>query len=77
MAEIEIELAERIRRSEPVVLATVIRLNGEPPSHAGAKALFNGEAGLAGTLGCAEFDGKARLIRRRETYEDLLAPEIL
>ena len=43
-----------------MVLATVVRLDGEPPSRSGAKALFGGDRQLAGTLGCSEFDSQAR-----------------
>lgn len=46
-------------RGEEVVLATVIRVDGEPPSQAGAKLLLSRTAMLAGTLGCSEFDGAA------------------
>ena len=60
MPPVEIELAERLARGEEVVVATVIKLDGEPPSHAGAKALFDAERQLAGTLGCSEFDSQAR-----------------
>ena len=60
MSEVEYELARRIAEGEEVVLATVIRLDGEPPSRAGAKALFDRERQLAGTLGCSEFDSQAR-----------------
>lgn len=60
MPLVETELAERLRRGEEVMLATVIHLDGEPPSHPGAKALFNAERQLAGTLGCSEFDSQAR-----------------
>ncbi|MDQ6771545.1 MAG: XdhC family protein [Candidatus Dormibacteraeota bacterium] len=60
MPAIEIELGERLRRGEEVVLATVIRLDGQPPSRSGAKALFDGGRQLAGTLGCSEFDSQAR-----------------
>lgn len=60
MADVEIELAERIRHGEGVVLATVIRLDGQPPSHTGAKVLLDDGSVLAGTLGCAEFDSQAR-----------------
>jgi xanthine dehydrogenase accessory factor len=45
---------------EEVVLATVIRLDGEPPSRSGAKALFDRSRQLGGTLGCSEFDSQAR-----------------
>lgn len=38
------------------VLVTVVAVEGEPPSHAGAKlAVADGQL-LAGTLGCSEFD---------------------
>jgi xanthine dehydrogenase accessory factor len=60
MPEVEVELAARLEAGEEVVLATVIRLDGAPPSRAGAKALFDAGRQLAGTLGCAEFDSQAR-----------------
>jgi xanthine dehydrogenase accessory factor len=60
MPEVELELARRLEAGDEVVLATVIRLDGEPPSRPGAKALFDAERQLAGTLGCAEFDSQAR-----------------
>ncbi len=41
------------------MLATVIRLDGEPPSRTGAKLLLSRGAALAGTLGCSEFDAAA------------------
>jgi len=41
------------------VLATVIKLDGEPPSQPGAKLLMTRNAPLAGTLGCSEFDSAA------------------
>lgn len=60
MSEVESELARRLARGEEVVLATVIRLDGEAPSRTGAKALFDRDRQLAGTLGCSEFDSQAR-----------------
>lgn len=42
-----------------MVLATVIKVDGEPPSHTGAKILLSRTATLAGTLGCSEFDSAA------------------
>ena len=60
MSEVESELAGRIADGEEVVLATVIRLDGEPPSRTGAKALFDRDRQIAGTLGCSEFDSQAR-----------------
>jgi xanthine/CO dehydrogenase XdhC/CoxF family maturation factor len=58
--EVEEELTRRLARADEVVVATVIRLDGEPPSRTGAKALFDEQRQLAGTLGCSEFDSQAR-----------------
>ncbi|MEO8743963.1 MAG: XdhC/CoxI family protein [Candidatus Dormiibacterota bacterium] len=52
-------LAKRVSRGEEAVLATVIKVESEPPSHAGAKILMSRTATLAGTLGCSEFDSAA------------------
>jgi xanthine dehydrogenase accessory factor len=59
MPSVEDELAGRTSRGEEVVLATVIKVDGEPPSRAGAKILLSRTAALAGTLGCSEFDAAA------------------
>lgn len=59
MPSLEEELAGRVARGEEVVLATVIKVDGEPPSHTGAKVLLSRTATLAGTLGCSEFDSAA------------------
>ena len=59
MPSLEEELAARAARGEEVVLATVIKMDGEPPSHPGAKILLSRTATLAGTLGCSEFDSAA------------------
>jgi xanthine dehydrogenase accessory factor len=59
MPSVEEDLASRISRGEEVLLATVIRLDGEPPSQPGAKLLLSRTATLAGTLGCSEFDAAA------------------
>src|SRR5215470_6664592 len=56
---LEEELARRLSRGEEVVLATVIKLDGEPPSQSGAKLLMSPGVALAGTLGCSEFDAAA------------------
>jgi len=56
---VEEELARRLASGEEVVLATVVKLDGEPPSQAGAKLLMSRDASLAGTLGCSEFDSAA------------------
>ena len=59
MPSVEEELARRLAGGEEVVLATVIRLDGEPPSRPGAKLLMSRKTALAGTLGCSEFDSAA------------------
>lgn len=59
MPSVEEDLAQRLARGEEVVLATVIKLDGKPPSRAGAKLLMSRTATLAGTLGCSEFDSAA------------------
>ena len=59
MPSVEEELAQRLARGEEVILATVIKLDGKPPSRAGAKLLMSRTAMLAGTLGCSEFDSAA------------------
>src|SRR5213592_297542 len=59
MPSVEEELARRLARGEEVVLATVVKLDGEPPSQTGAKLLMSRDAALAGTLGCSEFDSAA------------------
>jgi xanthine dehydrogenase accessory factor len=56
---VEEELAQRLAGGEEAVLATVIKLDGRPPSHPGAKLLLSRTATLAGTLGCSEFDAAA------------------
>jgi xanthine dehydrogenase accessory factor len=56
---VEEELAQRISLGEEVLLATVIKLDGQPPSQPGAKLLLSRTATLAGTLGCSEFDAAA------------------
>jgi xanthine dehydrogenase accessory factor len=58
-SSVEAELARRLARGEEVFVATVIKLDGEPPSRAGAKLLMSSSAMLAGTLGCSEFDSAA------------------
>ena len=53
------ELSRRVRAGEEVVLATAVRVHGSPPCRPGQKLLLGGGGPLAGTLGCAEFDGGA------------------
>jgi xanthine dehydrogenase accessory factor len=71
---LEQELAARAARGEEVVLATVIKVDGEPPSHAGAKILLSRTATLAGTLGCSEFDSAA--LADAGNVADAGAPEL-
>src|ERR1700674_2098487 len=56
---VEEELARHLSLGEEVVLVTVIKLDGQPPSRPGAKLLLSRTATLAGTLGCSEFDAAA------------------
>ncbi len=59
LSSVEEELVRRLARGEEVVLATVTRVDGTPPSHPGAKFLMSRTASLSGTLGCSEFDSAA------------------
>jgi xanthine dehydrogenase accessory factor len=59
MPSVEEELGQRLARGEEVVLATVVKVDGQPPSRPGAKLLMSRTATLAGTLGCSEFDSAA------------------
>ncbi|HXF56911.1 MAG TPA: molybdenum cofactor synthesis domain-containing protein [Actinomycetota bacterium] len=56
---VEEELAARRARGEEVVLATAVRVEGEPPCRVGQKLILGRSGALAGTLGCAEFDDAA------------------
>lgn len=61
--EVHAELARRTEAGERVVLATVVRTEGQPPCTPGMAVLVGAEAttgrALAGTLGCAELDEAA------------------
>jgi xanthine dehydrogenase accessory factor len=59
MPSVEQELADRLARGEEVVVATVVKIDGEPPSQPGAKLLMTRTTAIAGTLGCSEFDTAA------------------
>ncbi|TMD78925.1 MAG: hypothetical protein E6I77_04630 [Chloroflexi bacterium] len=74
MPSVEEELAQRLARGEEVVLATVIKLDGKPPSRAGAKLLMTRTATLAGTLGCSEFDSAA--LKDAAAIADSGAPQL-
>ncbi len=56
---VEDELARRRAAGEEVVLATAVRVEGDPPCRVGQKMLLARDGGLAGTLGCAECDDAA------------------
>ena len=71
---LEEELAQRISRGEAVLLATVIKVDGAPPSQPGAKLLMSRTAPLAGTLGCSEFDAAA--LADSERIVEAGAPQI-
>src|SRR5260370_6855416 len=74
MPSVEEELAQRLARGEEVILATVIKLDGKPPSRAGAKLLMSRTAMLTGTLGCSEFDSAA--LNDASAIADSGAPEL-
>jgi len=56
---VEDELSARRAAGEEVVLATAVRIEGDPPCRVGQKLLLGANGPLAGTLGCAEFDDAA------------------
>jgi xanthine dehydrogenase accessory factor len=60
VSDVESELVRRRAAREEVVLATVVRIDGEPPSRPGEKILLDRRGALAGTLGCSEFDAAAK-----------------
>jgi molybdopterin adenylyltransferase len=53
------ELRRRKATGEELVLATAVRVHGEPPCRPGQKLLLTRSGPVAGTLGCAEFDAGA------------------
>jgi xanthine dehydrogenase accessory factor len=60
VSDVESELVRRRDASQEVVLATVVRVDGKPPSRPGEKILLDRSGALAGTLGCSEFDAAAK-----------------
>ena len=52
-------MAARRAAGESVVLATAVRVDGNPPCRVGQKVLLGSGGAVAGTLGCAEFDRAA------------------
>ena len=57
---VETDLAASLARGEEVVVATVVRAQGAPPSRVGAKLLLDRNGPKSGTLGCSEFDAGAQ-----------------
>lgn len=53
-------LTRALAGGRPATLVTVVAVEGDPPSHAGAKLLVVGGEVTAGTLGCSEFDTAGR-----------------
>jgi xanthine dehydrogenase accessory factor len=60
VSDVESELVRRRAARQEVVLATVVRVDREPPSRPGEKILLDRQGAVAGTLGCSEFDAAAR-----------------
>jgi molybdopterin adenylyltransferase len=52
-------LAERASKERDVVVATAIKVHGDPPCQVGQKIVVGRTGPLSGTLGCAEFDDGA------------------
>jgi len=53
------ELAKRLDRGEPLVLATIVETSGSTPQVPGASALFGAEGLILGTLGGGALEGEA------------------
>jgi xanthine dehydrogenase accessory factor len=60
VSDVESELVRHRDAGQEVVLATVVKTDGEPPSRPGEKILVDRSGALAGTLGCSEFDAAAK-----------------
>jgi len=58
-SDVAAELSRRTHAGDEVVLATAVRVHGSPPCRPGQKLLLTADGPVAGTLGCAEFDGGA------------------
>lgn len=74
-------LARARSRGQRVALVTVLSVEGDAPSHPGAKLVVGGHGIIAGTLGCSEFDtvgleiasdalGADAPVRRRREFVD-------
>ena len=88
MKEVFHEAIERLKKDEPVVIATVVKTKGSTPQKPGAKLLVRQDGTGAGTLGggCVEGDiwfaakqmmdqGEASDYREYELNEDLAADD--
>jgi xanthine dehydrogenase accessory factor len=53
------QMRTRLAAGQPLVLATAVKVEGDPPCRVGQKILLGPTGALAGTLGCAEFDESA------------------
>jgi xanthine dehydrogenase accessory factor len=60
VSDVESELVRRREQGLESVLATVVKVDGRPPSRPGEKILLDRSGAVAGTLGCSEFDSAAR-----------------
>jgi xanthine dehydrogenase accessory factor len=60
LSDVESELVRSRAEGREVVLATVVKTDGEPPSRPGEKILLDRSGALSGTLGCSEFDAAAK-----------------
>jgi len=58
-------LARARRQGRRVALVTVLAVEGDAPSHAGAKLLADTAGPIAGTLGCSEFDAAGLELARQ------------
>ncbi len=60
MADVLDALAAARQAGRPVVMGTTVRVEGDPPSQPGNRALFAGDGALlAGTIGCNGLDRRA------------------
>jgi xanthine dehydrogenase accessory factor len=58
-------LAQARREGRRVALITVLAVEGDAPSHPGAKMLADHSGAIAGTLGCSEFDTAGLTVARQ------------
>lgn len=58
-------LAVARREGRRVALVTVLAVEGDAPSHAGAKLVADAAGPIAGTLGCSEFDAAGLELARQ------------